>query len=145
MEMNHHEPASVVSRLYYIKDRAAAIKWDGTNYFYDFEAMDDMKAAGFPLKGNVEPYSEFVANHRQFLIFADPYEWLPLRLQEDGAKFKLIFAFSGARPTDAAAVAQASDPTLDESKGVPRITYPTPYVAGGSPYIAKHIFLVTMP
>ena len=68
--MNHHEPASVVSRLYYIKDRAAAIKWDGTNYFYDFEAMDDMKAAGFPLKGNVEPYSEFVANHRQFLIFA---------------------------------------------------------------------------
>jgi hypothetical protein len=145
MEMNQHEPASVVSRLYYIKDRAAAIKYDGTNYYYDFEAMDEMKAAGFPLKGSVEPYSAFVASHRQFLIFADPFEWLPLRLQEDGAQFTLIFAYSGARPTDIAAVTQASDPTLDESKGVPRISYPTPYVAGGSPYIAKHVFLVTMP
>jgi hypothetical protein len=38
-----------------------------------------------------------------------------------------------------------SDPTLEESKGVPRVSYPTPYVAGGSPYLAKHVFLVIMP
>lgn len=145
MEMNQHEPATVVTRLYYIKDRSASIRYDGTNYYYDFEAMDEMKAAGFPLKGNVEPYSAFVASHTQFLIFADPYEWLPLRLQEDGAQFTLLFAYSGARPTDIGAATQTSDPTLDESKGVPRVSYPTPYVAGGSPYLAKHVFLVTMP
>jgi hypothetical protein len=145
VEMNQHEPAAVVSRLYYIKDRAAAVKYDGTNYFYDFEALDDMKAAGFPFEGNVEPYSAFVASHRQFLIFADPFEWLPLRLQQDGAQFSLLFAYSGSRPTDIDALTLPSDLALDAPKGKPRVSFPTPYVAGASPYIAKHVFLVTMP
>ncbi len=145
VEMNQHEPAGVVARLYYIKNRTAAIKYDGTNYYYDFEALDEMKSAGFPFKGNVEPYSAFIAGHKQFLIFADPFEWLPLKLQEDGGKFVLVLGFSGVRPNNNGAVALALDPTSDGEYDVPRITFPTAYIAASSPYIAKHIYLVTMP
>jgi hypothetical protein len=145
VEMNHHESPEVVARLYYIKDRTAAVKYDGTNYYYDFEALDDMQHAGFPLKGYVEPYSAFVASHRQFLIFADPFEWLPLKLQEDGAQFALLLGYSSGRPNNLGAATVASDPTSNVDDGVPRITYPTAYIAAGSPYIAKHVYLVTMP
>ena len=145
VEMNQHEPPDVVARLYYIKDRAAAIKYDGTNYYYDFEALDDMKQAGFPFKGNVEPYSAFIARRKQFLIFADPYEWLPLKLQEDGAQFTLLMAYSALRPNNIGGPLVASDPISYGEKDIPRISYPTVYIADGSPYIAKHVYLVTMP
>jgi hypothetical protein len=145
VEMNQHEPAEVVARLHYIKNRAAAIKYDGTNYYYDFEALDDMKSAGFPFRGNVEPYSDFIAGHKQFLIFADPFEWLPLKLQEDGAKFALVLGYSGVRPNNNDAASLALDPTSEGEADVPRIAFPTVYIAASSPYLAKHIYLVTMP
>jgi hypothetical protein len=145
VEMNQHESPEVVARLYYIKNRAAAIKYDGTNYYYDFEALDDMQSAGFPFKGNVAPYSDFIATHKQFLIFADPFEWLPLKLQESGAKFDLVLGFSGVRPNNNSAASLALDPTSDGEYDVPRITFPTAYIAASSPYIAKHVYLVNMP
>jgi hypothetical protein len=145
VEMNQHETPEVVARLYYIKDRAAAIKYDGTNYYYDFEALDDMKRAGFPFKGHVEPYSSFIASRRQFLIFADPFEWLPLKLQEDGARFTLLLGYSALRPNNIGGPTVASDPISFGEKDIPRISYPTVYIADGSPYIAKHLYLVTMP
>jgi hypothetical protein len=145
VEMNQHESPEVVARLYYIKNRAAAIKYDGTNYYYDFEALDDMQSAGFPFKGNVAPYSDFIATHKQFLIFADPFEWLPLKLQESGAKFDLVLGFSGVRPNNNSAASLALDPTSDGEYDVPRIAFPTAYIAASSPYIAKHVYLVNMP
>lgn len=146
MEMNHHEPPPVVQRLYYIKDRSAAIKYDGTNYYYDFEAMDDMQRAGFPYGGKVEPYSTFVAGHKQFLIFADPFEWLPMRLQQDGAQFALVLGYSGVRLSNNGDATEALDPISDaDVSSKRRISYPTVYIAERSPYIAKHIYLVTMP
>ena len=145
VEMNQHEPAGVVSRLYYIKDRTAAIRYDGTNYFYDFEALDDMQNAGFPFAGHVEAYSKFVAHHHEFLIYADPYEWLPLKLQDDGARFNLLLGFSGARADLSGASTQALEPLSEGTEDVPRISYPTAYIAASSPYIAKHVYLVTMP
>lgn len=145
VEMNQHEPAGVVSRLYYIKDRTAAIKYDGTNYYYDFEALDDMQNAGFPFGGHVEAYSAFIAHHREFLIYADPYEWLPLKLRDDGAQFSLLLGFSGARADISGASTQALEPLSEGTEDVPRISYPTPYIGASSPYIAKHVYLVTMP
>ena len=145
VEMNQHESPQVVARLYYIKDRAAAVKYDGTNYYYDFEALDDMQREGFPFKGSVEAYSAFIASHRQFLIFADPFEWLPLKLREDGAQFTLLLAYSGARPNNTGGPILASDPISDDLGDHPRVSFPTPYIVGSSPYIAKHVFLVTMP
>jgi Dolichyl-phosphate-mannose-protein mannosyltransferase len=144
VEMSQHESPQVVARLYYVKDRSAALKYDGTNYYYDFEALDDMKRAGFPFGGKVEPYSNFIAEHREFLIYADPFEWLPLKLQEDGAKFILLLELSNS-PANPDAVAKSTDLDSQAFNGKPRIKYPTPDILEGSPYIANHVYLVTMP
>jgi hypothetical protein len=143
--MNHHETPEVVARLYYAKDRTAAIKWDGTNYYYDFEALDDMKRAGFPFAGKVEPYSKFIAEHRLFLIYADPWEWLPLRLQEDGAQFTLVRGFTNIPRASQIDLPQPIDPVSAPTVSAPHISYPTPFVAEGSPYVISHVYLVTMP
>jgi hypothetical protein len=145
VEMNQHETPEVVARLYYIKDRAAAIKYDGTNYYYDFEALDDMKRAGFPFAGNVEPYSQFIARHHVFLIYADPFEWLPLKLEQDGAKFTLLLGFTNLPRPDGNAVPRPVDPVSAPMLPAPHISYPSPFVSIGSPYIATHVYLVTMP
>ncbi len=145
VEMNHHESPQVIARLYYLKDRAAALKYDGTNYYYDFEALDDMKRAGFPFHGNIDPYSDFIAQHRQFLIYADPDEWLPLKLQQDGAKFTLVLGFSSGAPYVPGATPRISDPTPEIPLEGPHISYATPYISEATPYIAKHVYLVTMP
>ena len=144
VEMNQHESPQVVARLYYLKNRAAALKYDRTNYYYDFEALDDMKKAGFPFGGNVEPYSDFIAKHGQFMIYADPFEWLPLKLQEDGAKFSLLLELSNT-PGNPDVLPKSPDVTPEAWVGKPRISYPTPCILEGSPYIANHVFLVTMP
>jgi hypothetical protein len=128
IEMSYHEPLDVLRRLYYIKNRAAAIQYEHSNYFYDFEAPDDMQRAGFPISGTVEPYSEFVASHPRFLIYADPWEWLPRKLQDDGATFTLLRDFAGEN---------FSEPGT--------ISFPNPAVSTGTPYLETHIFLVTMP
>ncbi len=145
VEMSQHESPAVVQRLYYIKDRSAALKYDHTNYYYDFEALDDMKSAGFPFAGHVEPYSEFVAHHRQFIIYADPFEWLPLKLREDGAQFTLLMAFLNEIPYPPDSLLHPPPPPPEMLMGSPRISYATPYVEQASPYIARHVFLVTMP
>jgi hypothetical protein len=145
VEMNQHETPEVVARLYYIKDRTAAIKYDGTNYYYDFEALDDMKRAGFPFAGNVEPYPQFIAKHREFLIYADPFEWLPLKLEQDGAELTLLLGFTNLPRPDGNALPQPVDPVAAPMLPAPQISYPTPFVTAGSPYIAAHVYLVTMP
>jgi hypothetical protein len=93
-----------------------------------------MKSAGFPFKGNVEPYSDFIAGHEQFLIFADPFEWLPLKLQEDGAKFNLVLGYSGVRPNNNDAASLALDPTSEGEADVPRIAFPR-YISRQAPPI----------
>jgi hypothetical protein len=146
VEMNQHETPEVVARLYYAKDRAAAIKWDGTNYYYDFEALDDMKRAGFPFAGNVEQYSKFIAEHRVFLIYADPWEWLPLKLQEDGAQFTLVRGFTNIPRPNQIGLPQSIDPvSTAPTLSAPHISYATPFVAEGSPYVISHVYLVTLP
>lgn len=81
-EMNHHGSPALVSRLYYLKDLDASMKYSGTNFFQSFEAPDDMQKAGFPLAGHVEPYALFVRQHHQFLVEGEATDWL-LRLLGD--------------------------------------------------------------
>ena len=51
MEMNHHEEPAVASRLYFLKDAEASMRYVHSNLNQTFEAPDDMKAAGFPIRG----------------------------------------------------------------------------------------------
>jgi hypothetical protein len=98
MEMNHHENAALLSRLYFLKDQQASMQYSHTNYFQDFEAPDVLKKAGFPISGNVEPYSSFVGHHSQFLLLGDPTEWVYRKLRPGGASILLIGDYSDAIP-----------------------------------------------
>jgi hypothetical protein len=97
-EMNHHEKAPLLSRLDYLKDRAAAIRYNGTNLFEDFEAPDDMKSAGMPLPATVESYRSFVAQHRQFLVFGGAGDWVMRKLADEGATAETIADYSNQTP-----------------------------------------------
>jgi hypothetical protein len=85
MEMNQHGEPAVVSRLYFLKDLEASMRYLHCNVFQIFEARDDMKAAGFPIPGKIEQYSSFLGQHRQFLPIGSPAEWVFTKLRLDGA------------------------------------------------------------
>jgi hypothetical protein len=97
-EMNHLEGAAVLGRLFYLKDRAASLKYVQTNYFQDFEAPDDMKSAGFPITARVEPYDQFVRSHHEFLLYGDSRSWCFRLLKDGGATVVQIGDYSGKTP-----------------------------------------------
>lgn len=101
MEMNQYENANLLSRLYFLKDHQASMRYSHTNYFQDFEAPDVMKRAGFPFSANVAPYSSFVSQHSQFLLLGDTNnqsEWAFPKLQLSGASISQVADYSAAMP-----------------------------------------------
>lgn len=97
-EMNNYEDPVVLSRLYYLKDRQASLQFSHTNFFQDFEAPDEMKAAGFPYRANIEPYEEFVHRHRQFLLLSRPDRWVFVKLLSEGASITFLGDYKNAMP-----------------------------------------------
>jgi hypothetical protein len=98
MEMNHHEEPAVASRLYFLKDVDASMRYAHSSFFETFEAPDDMKAAGFPIPGKIEKYSSFVSQHRQFLLIAAPEEWVFVKLRLAGASIAYLDDYKGTKP-----------------------------------------------
>jgi hypothetical protein len=98
MEMNHHEEPAVASRLYFLKDADASMRYAHSSFFETFEAPDDMKAAGFPIPGKIEQYSSFVSQHRQFLLIAAPEEWVFIKLRLAGASIAYLDDYKGTKP-----------------------------------------------
>ncbi len=87
-EMNHHEKPEILSRLFFLKDRASALKYTHTNLFEDRGFGDGMKPY-FPISANVAPYADFISQHREFLVlgaYLAPEEWLLRKLKDDGAE-----------------------------------------------------------
>jgi hypothetical protein len=87
-EMNHHEKPDILSRLYFLKDRAVAMEYTHTNLFEDRGFGDGMKPY-FPISGNVVSYTDFIHQHREFLVLGTydaPEEWLLQKLDDDGAR-----------------------------------------------------------
>ena len=97
MEMNHHEEAAVASRLYFLKDAEASMRYVHSNIYQTFEAPDDMKAAGFPIHGKIEQYSSFVSQHRQFLLIGAPVQWVFIKLRLDGASIAYLDDYKEAK------------------------------------------------
>ena len=89
-EMNHHESPKLLSRLYYLMDPVASLKYEKTNFFQGFESPDEMQKAGFPLPAHVEAYSLFVLQHPQFLVDGTMRDWLLSLLRDSGATIELI-------------------------------------------------------
>ena len=96
MEMNQRGEPAVVSRLYFLKDLETSLRYLHGSVFQNYEAPDDMKAAGFPIPGNIEQYSSFVGQHRQFLLIGSPAEWVFTKLRLDGASFAYLDEFNWA-------------------------------------------------
>ena len=97
MEMNHHEEPAVASRLYFLKDAEASMRYVHSNIYQTFEAPDDMKAAGFPIPGKIEQYSSFVSQHRQFLLIGAPVQWVFIKLRLDGASIAYLDDYKEAK------------------------------------------------
>jgi Dolichyl-phosphate-mannose-protein mannosyltransferase len=94
-EMNHHEGSAVLGRLYSLNDPAASIEYSGTNFFQGFDVM---KAAGFPITAKIEPYSNFVKTHHQFLLYGELNEWIPRLVKDEGGTVVEIGDYSGRTP-----------------------------------------------
>ncbi len=85
LEMDRNESATFDKRLYYLTDRASAVKYAHATIFEGLAVEKQY----FPIRANVLPYREFVSRHHHFLVFGTmfyPEDWLIKRLQDDGAK-----------------------------------------------------------
>jgi hypothetical protein len=88
LEMHHNENGQLLSRIYYLSDRDAAIKYAHATIFEDEEPPAKLKSY-FGLKGNTETYQSFTREHHQFLVLGTynlPEHWLLPKLRADGAK-----------------------------------------------------------
>jgi Dolichyl-phosphate-mannose-protein mannosyltransferase len=92
LEMNHNESPQLLSRLYYLSDRKSAVQYAHATLFEVEEPPAELKEK-FGLRGNVEPYEEFVHQHQRFLVFGTydwPEDWLLRKLKAEGADMKVI-------------------------------------------------------
>jgi hypothetical protein len=99
IEMDNREPDSVAHRLYYIWDqhseltiahRSAAISMLAVRHY-------------FPLRSTMEPYSQFIQRHREFLVvgtWEHSGDWLLRKLQADGAQLTIVGHIQGYEDSD---------------------------------------------
>ncbi len=84
VEMGQYESPALVSRLFYLRDRTAAIQFAHATIFED---ISDFQRA-FKLPGAIESYWQFTQTHPDFLVFGTfdyPEDWLLRKLAADGA------------------------------------------------------------
>ena len=94
LEMDHYEKPATVARLYYLTDRSLAIQYAHATLF---EGLPGLKQS-FPIRANIEPYAQFTAEHREFLVFGTPNypeDWLIRYLVTTGAKLTYLGDFPG--------------------------------------------------
>jgi len=83
-EMNKREDAGLLSRVYYLTDRGAAIRYAHATIFEGTGKLRDY----WPIRGNVEPYHDFIAQTDHFFVLGTPdypEDWLIPKLIDDGA------------------------------------------------------------
>lgn len=94
LEMDHYADPAVIDRLYYLTDRALAIQYAHATIFEGFPVLKNY----FPIRAAVEPYSQFVQEHRQFLVLGTtnyPEDWLIPVLVHSGASLRQLGNFPG--------------------------------------------------
>jgi hypothetical protein len=87
IEMNQRENDRFLARVYYLNDRAAALEFAHATIFEGFPEL--MPYIGG--KAQLQPYSAFTREHRQFLVLGTvgfPEDWLLPKLAADGAVVK---------------------------------------------------------
>jgi hypothetical protein len=92
VEMGQFERPALCARLFYLRNRSAAIRFAHATIFEDLAEFQKE----FKLPGNVESYSRFVQDHLDFLVFGTfnyPEDWLLRKLSADGAQIVPIREF----------------------------------------------------
>jgi 4-amino-4-deoxy-L-arabinose transferase-like glycosyltransferase len=93
LQMFYYCPPELRSRLYFLADSEAAMKYTGAgNVDVELPAMTSY------LSLNVVPYRQFIASHKRFQLYG-PYgtnfDWNASRLLDDGARLELQGRFGG--------------------------------------------------
>jgi hypothetical protein len=94
LEMDNREDENIAARLFFLTDAEASAEIAHANIF---ESMGELKKM-FPIRGNVEPYELFTAQHPQFLVIGTydyPEDWLLRKAEADGAKLRIIGRYYG--------------------------------------------------
>jgi hypothetical protein len=92
LEMDHREDSAFLRRLYFLSDRASAIQYAHSTLT---EGMPVLKQY-FPVRANTPTYSDFVAQHRHFLVYGmidEQGEWLLKKLRAEGATLTEVGTF----------------------------------------------------
>jgi hypothetical protein len=96
LEIDHYGPPVLLSRLYYLTDRDAAMEYTRTELFA--KGYPILKG-WFPIRGKIAPYQTFIRDHPRFLVYgpyAFPTDWLIKKLIDDGANLRLLSDAEGA-------------------------------------------------
>jgi hypothetical protein len=89
LEVDQQAPPELAARLYYLRSPEAALRYTGSNVF----------ELGYPklekwcrLRGRIEDYDGFIAQHPRFLVYGSwsfPLDWLIQKLLDDGVQLRL--------------------------------------------------------
>jgi Dolichyl-phosphate-mannose-protein mannosyltransferase len=96
LEADHYAPQSFASRLVYLADTAAAVRYTGSDVFdRGFPIMQKW----FPIRARIESYATFTRRHRRFLVFGSfdhPLAWVTRKLLDDGVELRFLGQYPGA-------------------------------------------------
>jgi len=89
LEMNSREDVTFLSRVYYLNDRQAAIRYANATIFEGFPFLKGK----FPIRANIMPYQQFIQEHPKFLVLGTynyPEDWLLRKLLADHATLRFL-------------------------------------------------------
>jgi hypothetical protein len=94
LEMDKYASPQTVARLHYLTDTQFAIQYAHASIFEGFPLLKRY----FPIRAAVDPFREFVQQHRHFLVLGTtnyPEDWLLRKLMADGDELKYLGDFPG--------------------------------------------------
>jgi hypothetical protein len=92
LEMDSREDKEFLSRVYYLDDPQAAIRYSHASIFNGLGALKSI----FPIRANIAPYQNFIRQHPRFLVYGTvdyPEDWLLRKLLADGASVRYLGNF----------------------------------------------------
>ena len=99
MEMSDREPANILSRIYYLTDYNAAMRYSGYTLFDN----EDKIRGILELRTHVAKLRDFAAQHPKFYMVAaypSTDDWLPRKLADSGVNLNYLGKFISSYDND---------------------------------------------
>jgi hypothetical protein len=94
LEMDKYASPQLVARLHYLTDAQFAIQYAHATIFEGFPTLKQY----FPIRAAVNPFPQFIQQHRKFLVLGTPgypEDWLLRKLIADGDELRYLGDFPG--------------------------------------------------